>query len=354
MNRDDGTNIAAPTLAPSLWTAAAALVRDHRRFLITTHVNPDGDAVGSSLALLHWLRAMGKEAHFVSASRLPPTLRFLDPSEETLVIQEEDGPRELPPADAACLLDASNWERADSVGRLLAPLALPTLTIDHHHETREPAGTVRLVDVKAAATGELVFRLIERHGGPWSPAVAEALYVALLTDTGSFRYSNTSPAAHEIAARLLEMGVNPQRLYRRIYEQRTLPQLHLLGEVLAALATEADGRIAHYTITREMLERHGLGRVDLEGVVDFTYLLGSGEIGIQFLETQEGGTRVSLRSKGRYVIGRIAERLGGGGHDHAAGARMDIPPGIVRPRVLAACRAVIDAGPSGARAEERA
>lgn len=348
MNRDARPDNAARTLDPALWEAAAGLLRDHRRFLITTHVNPDGDALGSSIALRHWLRARGKEAHFVSPSRFPPNLRYLDPGEETLVLQEEDTHRELPPVDAVCLLDASNWERAAAVGKRLAPLGLPTLTIDHHHETREPAGTVRLVDVGAAATGELLHHLIEWHGGPWSPAIAEALYVAILTDTGSFRYSNTSPAVHKMAARLIDMGVNPQVTYRRVYEQRTLPQVRLLGEILAGLSTEADGRIVHYTITQAMLERHGLARVDLEGIVDYTYLLGSGEIGVQFLETREGGTRVSLRSKGRYTIGRIAERLGGGGHDHAAGALVDVPPGISRPRVLAACRAVLDAGPERA------
>lgn len=348
MHSTDEANIVLPRLTDEhLWREAEALIDAHHRFLLTTHANPDGDGLGSQVALMHHLRARGKEVRLVNPSPFPAHLGFLDPQGEAIVIPDGDDGTPLPPADAVVILDASNWNRMLSLGRRLRDRGLPSLTIDHHPEKREPAGDIRLIDESAAATGELVYRLIERGEGAWSSPIVDALYIAILTDTGSFRFSNTTPLTHRIAADLIQRGARPRGLYRRVYEQYTPARLRLLGEVLANLVVEEEGRLVHYLVTSEMQERHGAVRADLEGFIDYTYLVATGEVGVQFAQTRDGRTRVSLRSKGRYNVGQIAERLGGGGHEHAAGVVLDGSPEATRRRVLAECRALFAADEGG-------
>jgi phosphoesterase RecJ-like protein len=346
----DEANIVPPIASDEqAWRDAEAFLEDNHRFILTTHANPDGDGLGSEVALLHHLRRRGKEVRLVNPSPFPANLRFLDPEEQAIVVPDGDEGSALPPADGVVILDASNWTRMLSLGRRLRERGTPTLTIDHHPETREPAGEIRLIDTGAAATGELVHRLVERAGGPWHAEIVDAIYVAILTDTGSFRFSNTTPETHRIAADLIERGVRPRSLYRRVYEQSSPARLRLLGEILSNLCVEEEGRLVHYLVTPDMLERHGATRADLEGFVDYTYLIATGEVGVQFVATRDGRTRVSLRSKGKYNIGRIAEQLGGGGHIHAAGIVMNDSPTATRRKVLAQCRALFAAEEEGAR-----
>ena len=339
-----------PIAGEEAWKEAERLIARHRRFLLTTHTNPDGDGLGSQVALRRHLLARGKEALLVNPNPFPPNLQFLDPAGETLVLAEGAPATPLPPADCVFLIDASHWQRVGPLGGRLAALGVPTITVDHHPEGSDQAGTVRLIDTGACATGELIYRLIDRAGGPWNREVAEPLYVALLTDTGSFRHSNTTPLAHRIAARLLELGVSPRGIHSEIYERRTLAQMQLLGEALRGLTLEHGGRIVCMSVTRDMMERFGLTRADLEGFVDYTYILAGAEVGLQFLETADGKTRVSLRSKGRANVRIVAEKLGGGGHEHAAGILLDRPLEESRRLVLAECLSILPAqGEGGGR-----
>lgn len=325
---------------PLDWSPFVELVRAHRRFLLTTHVRPDGDGLGSMLALADALESQGKSVQMTVASSLPPRYDFLDPARRIRSFAPPGN--DYRDADAAIVLDTGTWNQLGEFGVFLKTLPVPKLVIDHHL-TQDDLGGVRLVDTTAEATGRLVHEAIEALKIPLSATTAHALFVALAMDTGWFRHSNTTPATFHLAGLLEDAGANPTAAYKNLFEQDTLGRLKLRGLVLYRLTTAHGGKTAYSEIHRGDYADTGAVPQDSEDLVNYTLSIVGVEAGLLFMEQPRGGVKVSFRSQARVDVAQLAQQFGGGGHRLASGATVDAPLDVVRSRVLAAVGAALAA-----------
>jgi phosphoesterase RecJ-like protein len=297
-------------------------LRTAERFLLTTHEGPDGDALGSLLAMHHVLEQLGKDSVMFLAAKefpLPVEYRFLP---LTNVFHEA-------PADVVdrvlVLLDCGNIDRmpVDFLRRDGARI----LNIDHHHDNTL-FGSVNLVDVDASCTAEIVLELARRLGAEITPAIASALYVALVTDTGKFMYENTRPKAHRMAAELIEAGVAVDETYRRLYERVPIEKLRLVARALEQIERYDENRIAVTYIRLADYEATGASEVLTEGIIDHVRALEGTRVAAVIRDKTDGGRsarKVSLRSSdGSIDVSEIARKHGGGGHQRAAGFGTDL------------------------------
>lgn len=294
--------------------AICRVFRERDRFLIACHENPEGDAIGSELALALALRKTGKTATILNSDSVPETLRFL-PGTDT-VRHDEDGSR----YEVAVILDCGSPERTGRVGAELrkCPLAV---NIDHH-VTNGRHGDLCLIDPAAAATGVLIHRILTKMKIPIDPSIAVHLYVSILTDTGSFRYSNANPEAFEIAGEMVRRGVDPWAVSEKVYETQSRERIGLLGRVLSTLEFAGDGKIAAITTMRRDLEEFRLRKDSLEGFINYPRSIAEVEVAVAFREEENGEFRVSFRSKGRVDVSAVASGFGGGGHRNASGCSL--------------------------------
>jgi phosphoesterase RecJ-like protein len=302
-------------------------IQQHQNFIITTHVNPDGDGLGSQVALTRYLRSAAggqKNVHLLNSSPVPPNYSFLDPRGEIEVFEERRHGEIVHAAQVLFILDISDWERLRDLGKMARPSGIKKICIDHH-PAATPFGDIDLIDPRASSTGEMMYDLLSGLGAPIDQKTAEALYTALVTDTGSFRFSNTTPRAHEVAARLLEAGASPQTIYQRVYESQSREKVRLFAKALDKLNFDVDGKLAWMVISQPLLRETGAQPRDTEGFADYPRSIDGVEVSLLFLETEKGKVKVSFRSKGQHVINGLANRFGGGGHPYAAGALMDGP-----------------------------
>jgi phosphoesterase RecJ-like protein len=299
-----------------------AAFRTSQRVVLTTHVNPDGDGLGSEIALACWLKERGIETAIINHSPTPAVYRWLDPRAMIRTFEKARDTTTLRSADLIITLDANHPERLRSMQEAVLASPATKAVIDHHLDPH-PFASLTLIDEDATSTGELVFRLLTAGDGkPLTDEIASALYCAILTDTGSFRYPRVDPEIHQIAARLIENGADPVTIYTRVYEQWSRGRIHLLGEMLAGLDTTAGGRIAHVSVTREMLARTGTSEEDTDNFTLYPMSVEGVQAGILFLELAEG-VKVSFRSRGSIPINELAKEFGGNGHMNAAGARIN-------------------------------
>jgi phosphoesterase RecJ-like protein len=320
----------------------------HRRFLLTTHINPDGDGLGSEVAMALWLAATGRTARVVNDSVLPPAFAFLARHLPIETFEEEAAERHMTEADAVIVLDTSNRQRVGRLAPLLDRHTIPLAVVDHHVTHARGFGQVNVIEPEASATGEILYDLIREGGVAITPAIAEALYVALMTDTGSFRYSNTDPHAHRMAAELLAHGLDPQRLHSQVHSHASAERLRFFGEVLSALELLADGRLVVLEASPEQFQKHGLIGADTDGLVDLPRTIAGVEAVALFSEIEPGKVKVSLRSTGRVAIDQVCSRLGGGGHVHAAGVLLRGTRAEARARILPELDRLIAALPAEA------
>jgi phosphoesterase RecJ-like protein len=316
-------------------------LRNKETAVLTTHINADGDGCGSEIALAAWLRELGTEAFIVNPTPLPPSFEFLVPDESWVVDSRSVKAQELcDGADVAVVLDTGEVPRIGRVRPLID--GLPTVVIDHHPAGDRPIEGVTLRDSSACATGELVFDLIHRAGGPWPPTADPAMYVAILTDTGSFRFSNTTPSSFRIAAELVSRGVSPDETYRRLYGDVPRRRFHLLERSLAFLELDEEAGVAWMTVPADQFDALGAVSDDLEGMVDYPRSLEGVEVGLLFREIPRKGIKVSFRSNGAVNVNALARQFGGGGHVRAAGALIEGPMAQVRENVMHATREAVE------------
>lgn len=309
------------------------MIRRHQRFLITAHERPDGDALGSELALFHLLVGLGKEVTIYNQDAVPENFLFL-PGSDRIV-------HELPLVEAfevAFVLDCSELGR---IGREAVRVgSIPHLVnIDHHVSNGVFCG-VRLVDPQASSTGELIFRLVGKMGLAVTSEMATCLYTAILTDTGGFRYGNTRQGALLAAADLVAGGADPQWISENVYESDSPARIRLLAAVLPTLAIDEGGRVGSLAVTQKALADAGALPEHSEGFVDMPRSIRSVEIAILFNELADRRFKLSLRSKGKVNVERVARAFGGGGHTNAAGCRMEGELPEIRRRVIEAIRAM--------------
>jgi len=314
--------------------------------VLTTHINADGDGCGSEIALAAWLRELGTEAFIVNATPMPQSFQFLAPDESWVVDSTSAEAQELcDGADIAVVLDTGEVPRIGRVRPLID--GLPTVVIDHHPLGDRPIEGVSFRDANACATGELVFDVIHRAGGPW-PAIADlAMYVAIMTDTGSFRFSNTTSTSLRIAAELVSRGVSPDETYRRIYGAVPRRRFHLLESSLALLEVDEEAGVAWMTVPADQFDALGAIADDLEGMVDYPRSVEGVEVGLLFRQIPRKGIKVSFRSNGAVNVNTLARRFGGGGHVRAAGALIKGKMDQVRQDVTHATREAVELSRSG-------
>ncbi|HMC88052.1 MAG TPA: bifunctional oligoribonuclease/PAP phosphatase NrnA [Gemmataceae bacterium] len=324
---------------PLDWSPFVDIVRRHQRFLLTTHIRPDGDGIGSMQALARVLRHQGKDVQTVIASTYPPRYAFLDPDKR---IERFAAPGERwRQNDVVIVLDTGTWNQLDGFGPFLRDLPAVKVVIDHHM-TQDDLGAVRFVDTTAEATGRLVYEAIQALGVPLSAEAANDLFVAIAMDTGWFRHSNATARTFALAEKLVAAGARPESLFEHLFEQSTLPRLKLTGMVLERLQVVCDGRVAYTEIRRSDYAATGATPQDTEDLVNYTRSLEGVEVGLLFMEQPRGGIKVSFRSRA-CDVSRVAEQFGGGGHRLASGAILEATLDDARSRVLEAVGAALAA-----------
>lgn len=304
-----------------LWQKIIQLIKDHQTFIITSHTNPDCDALGSELALADHLRRLGKQVTVINSDPVPTPFRFLDRKQGTIKRYSQSRHQALiNQADLIFVLDASGgWERVGPVGQVLKQAKATKICIDHHPDTIDFVD-IAVVDTDAAATAELIHSLLLAMNARLTPEMAQSLYAALVTDTGSFRFPKTSPRTHHVAAELLAAGADPSFIYSQLYEQYPLGRVRLKGQVINAIKTAANGQIAYYGLDRNTLKAYGVKVSDLDGFASLGQEIGGVRVTIFCLESSRTRVKISLRSNGTVAINQIAADYNGGGHPSAAGA----------------------------------
>lgn len=291
---------------------------EHDDYLIVSHVQPDGDAVSSTLAVGWLLSCLGKKFTMINEGPIPARMSFLWRSGEILNYSEHAPSGTY---SRVICVDCADFQRVGQTQSLFAPDAL-LLNIDHH-PTNNGYGTVQLIKPDAAATAEILFDLIRSFDLKWDIDIATAVYTGLLTDTGGFRYSNTSSKVMSVVSELLALGVNGPELAEALLEEMTLPQVLVLKRALQTLQLTDDGQIAWLSVTPEDMEACGAANEDLEGIVNYPRNIRGVEVGIFFKVIHERAVKASFRSAGRVDVAEVAQLFGGGGHVRAAGARLE-------------------------------
>ncbi|MFH1837665.1 MAG: bifunctional oligoribonuclease/PAP phosphatase NrnA [Candidatus Omnitrophota bacterium] len=293
----------------------AEILRTKNNFLITAHVNPEGDAIGSQLAMYHILKKMGKNAVIANQDDVPYNLKFLPGTEYV----SKNIPEEIE-GYIVIVLDCPVSERTGNVYKAFAEEQF-VINIDHH-VSNEFFGDLNWVDKEASSVGEMIYSLSREMKIEIDIVLATNIYTAIITDTGMFNYDNTSAETHMIAGELLKIGVSARDLHSKIYEQRSGPELRLLGRVLDTLTLNEDKRIAHLTLTKEMYNNDlGSKNIPTDGFINFARSVKGVEVAVFFRESSEDKKKinVSFRSSEKINVNSLASRFGGGGHEKAAG-----------------------------------
>ncbi len=289
------------------------VIKNNHSFFITAHCNPDGDTLGSELALSSWLKRLGKRVNVVNVDPVPEIYRFLPGINRIKKKKKVRGN-----FDAGFILECSDPERFGGIVDLEKQFAT-VISIDHHFSSQS-YGEINWFDPQASATAEQIYRLIRASGAALTDQEALALYVGILTDTGKFQQKNTTPHTHQIVAELLSHRIHPEEVYSRVYATKSYPLLKLLGLTLDSLKLAAQGKIAYQEITREMLERTGSYQHE-EETINYPLTIPQVKISILFREMieEKNKIKVGFRSRNKVDVHKIAQYFNGGGHQNASG-----------------------------------
>lgn len=285
------------------------IINNSKKILITTHINPDGDGIGSGLALMHKLKKMNKKVHFINRDLLPKIYEFLPGSKKV-----KNQKKIKDNYDVAIILECPEIERNGNIINFKKQVKT-TVNIDHHMGNKNFAD-VNIVDPRAAAVGVQIFKLMKGFGWEISKEVADCLYVSIITDTGSFRYSNTTSEVHNIAAELLNIGVDPDFIASEVYAT-TKNSTRLFTEMLKKLKVIKN--VGWSFITKKMLKESGAHESETDNFINTIRAIKEVEVAVLFKENSEGNIKASFRSKNGIDVNFIAKKFGGGGHMHAAG-----------------------------------
>lgn len=297
------------------------IIERDKHFVLTTHINPDPDGIGSELALARFLIAKRKEAVILNHSETPSNCRFLDPDNTILQFDPAHHRDLLLSADVIFILDTNHPDRLESLKPFVLQSQATKVCIDHHLDKADFA-ELYLIDEPSTATGEILYHLIayldERA---LTREIAEPLYAAIMTDTGSFRFPKTDSDVHRIIAHLLDRGADPVYIYQQLYEKGSASRVQLLGQALSTLQLAHNGKVAYIVVTRDMFDRTRTKEEETENVVTYTLGIRGVQLGLLFTELP-GSIKVSFRSKGEIEVNLLAREFGGNGHKNAAGARV--------------------------------
>lgn len=301
------------------WPAFVSDIGAASNIVLTSHVRPDCDALGSELGMAGVLEALGKQVRIVNGQATPPNLAFIDPRRRIQVIGEQLQTADLRNADLLMVLDTSAWAQLGPMGDTIRALPCKKIVLDHH-VGEDDLGATWYKNTSAEAAGRLVVEAAEQLGVTLTPEIATPLFAAIATDTGWFRFGSASSYTYQIAARLIEAGAKPSDIYRQLYEQETVGRVRLRGEILARIVLELDGRLAHTHVLKEDFSRLGALPSDTEDVINQALGIRGTEFAVIFVEQAAGGFKLSFRSRCHVDCNLLAKRFGGGGHKAAAGA----------------------------------
>ncbi|HEY2067327.1 MAG TPA: DHH family phosphoesterase [Gemmatimonadaceae bacterium] len=312
-----------------------------RRVALSTHLNADGDGCGSETALARLLAARGLAPRIVNPTPWPEMFDFL--LGDDVDDQTARGTKALKDVDVLVVLDISDVKRLGVLTDAVRALSMPKLVIDHHIASDEPAGSIVVSDTTACATAELVYDVAQVFGWELTPAIARSLYTGMLTDTGGFRFSNTTPRCLAVAAQLLACGVDPEDMYTRIYASAPAGRVRLMADVLGTLQVDDTVGLSWLTMAADALETHGVRSEDLDGIVEHARSIAGTRMALFFRDLGHGKVKVSFRSTGDTDVNAFARQFGGGGHAKAAGALIAGGLGEVRDKVVEAARVALRA-----------
>ena len=319
------------------WPRFAEIVHAHQRFLLVSHVRPDCDALGSELGMAGVLEALGKTVRIVNGQATPPNLAFIDPTKRIGVIGQTVQPTQLADIEVLMILDTSAWAQLGPMSDFIRAFTGKKIVVDHH-VSEDDIGAEPFKNVQAEATGRLVVEAAEALGVKLTPEIATPLFAAIATDTGWYRFGSASALTYRTAAKLIDAGANPAAIYRDLYEQDTLGRVKLRGVILARVATELGGRLAHTYVLKEDFQRTGALPSDTEDVINMALGIKGTEVAVIFVEQNGGAFKISFRSRSHVDCSRLSEKFGGGGHKAAAGATVTGTLAEVQPVVLDAVR----------------
>jgi bifunctional oligoribonuclease and PAP phosphatase NrnA len=309
------------------FTEFKTLLEQSKRILISTHQLPDGDGLGAELALFQYLKKARKACRVYNPDPLPMRYQFLDPKKQILL-----GPGEVEfwdTCDLWVIVDTNDPRRLGSLWPELSLRSKKIVFLDHHpeieaatpvSELKYPRHAMLVSDLTSSSIGELLYHLFtELNLSPINLDVALGIYISIMTDTNSFRYSRTTPAAHRIAAEMIEHGVNPEEVYQSIFSSKEVSHLRLLGNMLQNVNVTARGKLAWLEMSAEIRKEHRATSDDTQSFLNLLLLLKDAEVVCLFREEDDGRVRASIKSKGKIVINKVAMEMGGGGHEFAAG-----------------------------------
>ena len=323
------------------WPGFVEIVRSGRRFLLTSHIRPDCDALGSELAMAGILEALGKQVIVVNGQETPPNLQFIDPRRRLKALGKDVQMADLAGYDVLMVLDTSAWAQLGPMADVVRETNARKLILDHHVSTDDFSAEL-FKDTQAEATGRLVMEAARRLGVNITSEIATALFAAISTDTGWFRFPSVTSGTFQAASQLVEAGANPGAIYTQLYEQDTLARLQLRGRILARTKTELGGRLAYTAALAEDFAVTGALPSDTEDIINLTLGIAGVEVAVIFVQLKSGSFKLSFRSRTAKVdCNEVARTFGGGGHKAAAGASIDGPFEQAQAKVLDVVRAAM-------------
>jgi bifunctional oligoribonuclease and PAP phosphatase NrnA len=322
------------------WAPLAEILKTHQRFVLSTHVRPDADAIGSEVAFAGLLDQLGKEVRIVNASSVPTRLEFLDPRKRCLQLGTQIDEATALDTDVHVVLDTSAWGQLAEAGRVLKNTRAKKVVIDHHVAS-EDLGALNLKDTSAEATGALVFHFAQAMGLTITPEIATAMFCAIATDTGWFRFPSTTSETMRIIGELVDLGVKPALVYRLLYEQYSLSRIRLAARVLERMSVDCGGRLAWTFVTLVDYRETGAEPPDTEDLVNECLTVAGVDAAFILIEQTNGNVKASLRSRSHLNVSQIAAEFGGGGHMQAAGAILPGPLAKVQSQLLSAMKGLL-------------
>jgi len=325
------------------WQQVNAMIAASDRIILTSHENPDGDGLGSEVAIYHHLREEGKDCRIINCSDLPDEYDFLNSDNiiEMYSIDKHDD--WVKDCDLAIIFDVGAFNRIRDIKNAIDKYNIKTLNIDHHPHPEDHPFTLNVVDVQAAATGVMVYDYLKEYRqNPLTKKICEGIYTAVMTDTGNFRHSNTNAKCHEIAIECLKKGVETSKIYQRVYETKPQSSIRLLARVIDNVTFESGGELAWFLIDQKMLDAADATSKDVDGFTDFVRSIKGVEVAVMIFENGSDVCRINFRSKGKYVINDVAIHFGGGGHKFAAGAVIKGNKESIIPLVISKTKASLE------------
>ena len=324
-----------------MWERIVDVINGGKKFIITTHLFSEGDAIGSELALKRFLCDLNKEAVIVNNEKLPPVYSCFDPDKDVKFLRSKDVNINLDDFDAIFMVDVADWGQLGDFADMIKASQITKVCIDHH-PTNPGYADINVIDKGASSAGELIYDLIIHMNGELTLELATPLYLSIATDTGWFKFSNTSANAFKACSALIEAGVKSQIIYEKLYHNKHASYLKLLNLMLGALSSECDGQLVWTKMTKKMIKSSGVEFVDTDVMIDLIRAVNEVEVVVIFRELGERKTKVSFRSKHTMDVSKLASDFGGGGHVRAAGASLEEPIDTVIGDVISAASELLE------------